>query len=151
MDWVCRSSNGGTWTASIDDKPGFGGFGGLLLLVLLWSLVPFGIAVWLASARGESVGSAVLLTLVLGWVGLAIVYFGQGKTRETVEGLAQRIVPPRQERSPTDLRLDSPDGRDVSEAVDGETRLRRLGRLRAENLLTDEEFKEQRQRIIDSL
>ena len=49
---------------------------------------------WLANQRGESAGVAVLLTLVLGWIGLAIVYFGQVRSRQAVETLAGGGPPP---------------------------------------------------------
>ena len=36
------------------------------------------------TSRGESVGAAVLLTLVLGWVGVAIVWYGLERTRRAI-------------------------------------------------------------------
>jgi hypothetical protein len=131
FEWRCRSSDGQRWSASIASPgEGFPLFGAFLAFAVLWSLVPFLIAASLARSRGESIGVAVLLVLVLGWIGLAIVYFGQSRSREVVEGVASRTTP-----APS-----SP-----------EERLRLLDRLHAEQLVGDEEFAQQRRRILDAL
>jgi hypothetical protein len=66
-----------------------------LVLAIVWSLVPFGIGVAVASSRGESVGVAVLLILVLGWIGLAVVCFGQRRTLDAADTALNRFEEPR--------------------------------------------------------
>jgi len=111
---------------------GFGGRGSasnvwpFLFLALLWSAVPFAIAVGLARSRGEPVGTAVLLTLVLGWIGLVIVFYGQRRAARDV-------------------------GRLLTPAESPEARLRKLDELHALGLITDEERTTRRAAILDRL
>ena len=131
MDWVCQSDGDG-WVGidtSSDFAGGFSGaFGGFVVLALLWSAVPLVIAASLASARGESVGVAVGLTLFLGWIGHAIVYFGQRQTRDVIEGLET-----------------------VPNVADAEDRVGGLSLLRALGMFTYDESEQPRRRILDSL
>ena len=142
MDWSCTSTDGQTWSPSIQGASGPpSSFGIVITLILFWSLIPLVIACVLANQQGESMAMAVLLTVFLGWIGLAIVYFGQRKTRAAVDGLVNRAASP-----PGSPRVAS-----TVEQVSAEERLRRLERLREEDLVTEEEYVEQRKRIVGSL
>jgi hypothetical protein len=74
-----------------------------------------------------------LLTLFLGWIGLAIVYFGQERTRAAA---GRALDPP----APT-----APAGDDV------QTRLRRLDDLRTQGLISEAERAQRRQAILDQI
>jgi hypothetical protein len=60
-------------------KPGFD-IAPFLVIAVLWSLVPLVIAIAVSSSRNEPVGLAVGLVVVLGWIGLLIVLYGQRRT-----------------------------------------------------------------------
>lgn len=147
MPHTCTSTGDGRWVSS-DTTTGFGdpstgsGFGTFILVALLWSAVPLFIAASMASSRGESVGIAVALTLFLGWIGLAIVYFGQRQTGDVVRGLANvsNLAPAGAGGQV------APRGAESSSA-----RLVELSRLREQGLVDDEEYARQRARIIDSI
>ncbi|HUS60915.1 MAG TPA: SHOCT domain-containing protein [Acidimicrobiales bacterium] len=147
MDRSCVRVNGGKWVPQKRNDMGDAGsaFGAFIIFALLWAAVPLVIAATMASNRGESVGSAVGLTLFLGWIGLAIVYFGQSKARAAVEGLASGAAPPRASApaAPTATKTPAPGAPD--------DRLRRLERLRADGLIDDDEYADQRRRILESL
>jgi hypothetical protein len=113
-----------------------------IFLVLLWSAVPFLIAAGLARSRGEPVGTAVLLTLVLGWVGLLIVVYGQRRTVDDIAGLAGRA-------GATDI--STPSGSPVAAPDAAATRLARIEDLHARGLITDAERESRRAAILDQL
>lgn len=98
------------------------------------------IAAMLASSRGESIGMAIVLTLFLGWIGLAIVYFGQRKRRDAVEGLMDRASGPERtrSRSSSEPPASSPQRSRVPEDAPAAVRLRELERLHRDELLTDD-------------
>lgn len=146
MDWSCLRHGDGKWVAQEREPMGGGGiaFGAFLVFALLWSAVPLVIAATMASNRGESVGMAVVLTLFLGWIGLAIVYFGQSKARAAVEGLADRAASPPPTRA-------APATSNAATPGDPDDRLRRLDRLRSDGLIDEDEYAEQRRRILESL
>ncbi len=98
-----------------------------IFLVLVWSAVPFVIAVSVARSRREPVGTAVLLTLVLGWIGLLIVIYGQ---RRSAADVARWVHPP-----PTSAR----------------ERLRVIDELHAQGLISDAERDARRSAVIDAL
>jgi hypothetical protein len=108
----------------------------LLLLVLIWSAVPFAIAASLARSRDEPVGTAVLLTLVLGWIGLLIVVYGQRRAVDDVD----RIVHRAGGGCAFDASLSSPS-----------ERLRMIDDLHAQGLITDEERTTRRSAVLDHL
>jgi hypothetical protein len=132
--WRCMTLPDGKWVpyGSTPASRASSAFGTFLTIAVVWSLVPLAVAVGLARRRRESPGTAVLLTLFLGWIGLAIVYFGQARTGDAV----QRVAP---QGAPTH----DPEG------VEG--RLRQLDRLRADHLVSDEEYERQRRRIVESI
>lgn len=101
---------------------------GFLLFGLLWAAIPMAIGASIASSRGQSVGVALLLTLFLGWLGLLIVFVMQKP--EVVEMLRGR-----------DSSLGGPDVAD---------QIRRLGQLRDEGLLTDDEFRAKKAQLLGS-
>jgi hypothetical protein len=106
----------------------------LLFLAVLWSAVPFAIAVG-ARSRGEPVGTAVLLTLVLGWIGLLIVVYGQRRAADDVGRLLDPTATARSTPTP-----ESP-----------AARLRQIDDLHALGLITDEERATRRAAILDRL
>ena len=146
FDWVCQSRDGSSWKGverggGSGAGAGSGALGAFFAFALVWSLIPLVIAVTMAGSRGESIGMAVLLTLVLGWIGLAIVWFGQKKSQAAVEGLAGgSTAPPR-----------PPPPQAAPVADDPEERLRRLERLHQDRLVGDEEYRQQRERILGSI
>lgn len=119
--------------------PGF--FVTFIIFAVLWSLVPFAIALVMASNRGESVGGAVLLTLVLGWFGLLIVYSGQKKVAGAVDRILEPSAPPPAAATPTTQQPAAP-ARSVAE------RLRELEALRDDGLVTDDEYSDRRGAIL---
>jgi hypothetical protein len=106
-------------------------FGTFIVIALLWAGVPLAIAAFTAGARGESVGFAILVTAVLGWIGLAIVLYGQRRTLATT----QRVV--REATVPT--------------PSDAAARLRKLDDLLAQGVITQTERDTRRAEILDSL
>lgn len=127
------------FTDEQSDGPGVPGFFVTFIIFgILWSLVPFAIACVMASNRGESVGGAVLLTLVLGWFGLLIVYSGQKK----VAGAVDRILEPSVAAAP------APTPRPASSARSVADRLRELESLRDGGLVTEDEYADRRGAIL---
>jgi hypothetical protein len=115
-----------------DDPSASSAFGTFVVVALLWAGVPLVIAAFMAGARGESVGFAILVTAVLGWIGLAIVLYGQRRTLVTT----QRVV------------------RDATATVrptDAAARLRKLDDLLAQGVITQAERDARRAKILDSL
>ena len=112
------------------EAPSGGSFGGLLTLALLWSALPMIIGASIAASRGQSVGLAIVVTLVLGWLGLALVAFLQREeVVETAAEVVQRAREPRRD------------------AVD---QIRRLAELRDEGLLTEEEFATKKRQVLET-
>src|SRR5437899_3043009 len=77
QSWSCFSEDGQHWTASLGSASTFSS-GAVWLVALagiVWSLLPLGVAVALTKRRGRSPGVLVASTLVLGWIGLALVWF----------------------------------------------------------------------------
>jgi hypothetical protein len=107
-----------------------------LFLALIWSVVPFVIAVSLARSRGEPVSTAVLLTLVLGWIGLLIVVYGQRRVAGDIAHV---------------MSSDGPAGRSAPSTESPEARLRKIDDLHALGLITDEERATRRAAIVDRL
>jgi hypothetical protein len=109
----------------------------LLFLALIWSAVPFVIAASLARSRNEPVGTAVLLTLVLGWIGLLIVVYGQ---RRAAADVGRLVHDDPHRGSASDTSLSSPS-----------ERLRMIDDLHAKGLITDEERASRRAAVLDRL
>ena len=59
--------------------------GAFIIFAILWSAIPLVAGAMIASSRGQSIALALLLTFFLGWIGLAIVWFGLNKVSETEE------------------------------------------------------------------
>jgi hypothetical protein len=91
---ACVFDSSGHLISRTPSTPGSTGSGinlePFIVALLLWSVLPFAIAVALARGRHESIGRAVLLTLFLGWIGLLIVAFGQRRTATELRDLAGR-------------------------------------------------------------
>ena len=124
-----------------DSTSSFPNLGPILFLMLLWSVVPFVIAISLARSRGEPVSSAVLLILVLGWVGLLIVVYGQRRTVADVGRLVHAPAPAASAVQPSA----------VQPSASTADRLRTIDDLHAQGLITDEERNHRRSAILDTL
>jgi len=141
-----RDASGRVSPSSTPGSGGAGaGFGGFVAFAIFWSLIPFGIAVALASSRGEGIGSAVLLTLFLGWIGLAIVYFGQRRTLAAATATLDRLASP----TPSPQRPATTPRRPESSGV--RARLVELDQLRADGLVNQSEYETRRQAILADL
>lgn len=117
--------------------PGQGiGFGTFLVIALVWGGIPLVIAAVIASGRNESMGTAVLLTLVLGWIGLGIVVFGQQRTVRTVSAAAGAAAAPAARAGSADA---------VAE------RLSRIDDLHAQGVITDDERAQRRDAVLNDL
>jgi hypothetical protein len=121
-------------------SPGVGGssinLAPFFFLALLWSVVPLVIAMSVASSRGEPLGSAVLLTIVFGWIGLFIVLYGQRRTAEAVGRMAH--APP--------TTVGGVDAR-----TSAAERLRTIDDLFAQRLITGDERDQRRSAVLDEL
>lgn len=153
MAWSCFSPDGETWVSTQRGSPAEQAFTGFVVLALLWSGVPLAIAAVMASARDESIGTAIVLTALLGWIGLAIVYLGQRKSRAAVEGLMERSAggEPGTSRSTARVRPVGGEPAATPRESSAADRLRELSRLHREQLITDDEYQQQRQRLLDQL
>ncbi len=111
-----------------------------IFLVLFWSAVPFVVAVSVARSRHEPVGTAVLLTLVLGWIGLLIVIYGQRRAAADVG----HWVTPTPSPSPTSTSTSTP-------TTPASERLRVIDDLHAQGLISNAERDARRSAVIDAL
>ena len=86
--------------------PGTNLFVPLIVVAIFWSLVPLLIAFGVARSRNEPVGLAVLMTVVLGWLGLLIVLYGQHHAASDLSRLVDHAPPgrPRAAASPAAVR-----------------------------------------------
>ena len=101
---------------------------GWVVFAFLWSAVPMVIGGAVASSRGQSVGIALLLTFFFGWLGLAFVVLAQKpETTRAVRNVVTRLSEPQP---------------DVADQI------RKLGELRREGLLTDEEFQRKKTQLL---
>jgi hypothetical protein len=122
----CRKDANGEWQPYWEDSSGapagFGAVVGLVLVVaLVWSAVPVFAAYRLAESTGQSTGMAIVLGLVLGWAGLAVVYL---KGRSPTDPARPRAAP---------------------------DRLRTLEGLRAGGAITEAEYTAQRRAVINDI
>ncbi len=127
-------------------------FAMLFVFALIWSVIPPIAAYQIAKNNGQSTGVAILLGLLLGWVGLLIVYLmGRSDTRyaahHVIEELGPRPPrPPQPPYPPAPPAPPAPPG-----GTDVAARLTRLDRLRTDGVVTDEEYAAKRAAIIDAL
>lgn len=139
---VCLSSNGGTWVADFGSSHsvsvGSGAFGAFILFAILWAAAPAVIGGFVASSRGQSVGIAVLLCILLGWLGLLIVALVM---KPNVTAAARNIV---DSASRPDWGQTPASGSRAS-AV---SRLKELDELRAQNMITADEYASRRAEIL---
>lgn len=111
------------------EDAGGSGFEGLVVFALLWSLVPMVIAASVASSRGLKPGLAVLITLAFGWLGLFfLLYVRDGSLTLKADA------------------TDSTRERTSSGSVADE--IRKLGELRDQGVLTEEEFRAGKARLL---
>lgn len=135
---TCTRSNEGPWVAHYGSLGGErvpGAFGGFLVLALLWAALPAVIGGFVASGRGQSVGLAVILGLVLGWIGLLIVVFA---LKPEVSAAAKSLIDAASQAGPNP----SSDRRDPA------SRLQELDRLKDEKRVTQEEYESLRAAIL---
>jgi hypothetical protein len=117
--------------------------GGFLMYGLLWAAIPTFVCASIAGSRGLVAGPAIVLGLIGGWFGLAIVWAFYKPP------LIEAVPPPRTNPKAgpaVGVRLEPPSTDD-----EAASRLRRLQQLRDEGLLTDTEFEERRQRVLETL
>jgi len=138
----CRRSNQGPWIAQYGPTPGEatnGAFGAFLGLALLWAAAPAVIGGVIASNRGQSVGLAVLICIILGWIGLLIVVL---TFKPEVVTAARNVIDTAARQSPPPLPGPPATRRDTA------ARLEELDRLKRENVITAEEHAARRQAIL---
>ncbi len=136
--------------------PGLGGhsinLAPFIVLAVLWSAVPFAIAVGVAQSRNEPVGSAVLLVIVLGWIGLFIVLYGQRRAVDDVGRLVHSAPAPAPATGSTAPTGAAPaaEASDVSTHAVGE-RLETLDALYDQGVITVAERDRRRAAILDEV
>lgn len=123
------------------------GFGGFIVIALLWSLAPAGIAAGMASSRGESVGLAVVIALIFGWLGLAGLYF-YWKDVPSRNMPALVTFPPQRPPARPEPRTDAGRSAGGKETAD---RLRELKSLLDQGLIERSEYDSRRQAILNDL
>jgi hypothetical protein len=121
-----------------------------VVLVVLWSVVPMVIAVAVAQSRGEPVGTAVLLILVLGWIGLFIVLYGQRRAVDDVGRLVNQSAPSPPPATPPPTSASSTVASETSSDAVGE-RLGTLDTLCAQGVITADERDRRRAAILDEV
>ena len=127
---TCTFDESGNLLTRTNTSPSPSRLGVIVVFALIWIAVPMVVAAVMASNRGESVGMAILLTLLLGWIGLAIVYFGQRKAISVVDNLASGAA------------TEPVDKRSVAD------RLQALEELLRSRLITQDEFDARREAIL---
>jgi hypothetical protein len=120
-----------------------------IVLAVLWSVVPFVIAIGVAQSRNEPVGSAVLLVIVLGWIGLFIVLYGQRRAVGDVDRLVNPAPPPTPPTPPTAATA-ATESSDASTHAVGE-RLGTLDALYDQGVITVDERDRRRAAILDEV
>jgi len=139
----CTSSGeNGPWVAHYPgNSPVNGGLIGVFIAIaLLWAAAPAVISGFIASARGQNVGLAVVLGLFLGWIGLLIVLvaFKQRVSAEAPSLIAETVGsrPSRSAAMPP---------RTTS------ARIAELDDLKQQGLITPDEYASRRQAILDQI
>jgi hypothetical protein len=118
----------------------------IIIVAIFWSLIPLLIAFGAARSRNEPVGTAVLMTLVLGWVGLIIVLYGQRRAASDLAGLVNRAPP-----APSPMAA-SPAAPAAAAPADGvRERLGTLDGLYAQGVITVDERDRRRAAILDEV
>lgn len=143
---TCTSfGENGPWVATYpEDRPSVSVGGGLsgafFVIVLLWAVTPTVIAGAVASSRGQSVGLAVVLGLLLGWIGLVIVwvFLKPGVVTEARTLVAHAVDGSQPAAS-------VPQHRDTS------ARLAELNHLKAQGLITPDEYASRREAILGQI
>lgn len=151
---TCTSFENGVWVAQdfgdpFQDSgvPGGGAFAGFLVIALLWAITPAIIGAVMASQRQQSVGLAILICLVLGWIGLVIVAVlfkpeVAGAARNVIDRANEPIARP---PIPPPPPAAAPKTRTVEE------RLRELNSLQEGGLITAAEHTRRKEAILDEL
>lgn len=139
----CSRSGDGPWVAQygpMNELPGSGGLlAGAIIFALLWAAAPAAIAGMIASGRGQSVGLAVALGLVLGWIGLIIVH------------LTFKPEIARAARTMIDSAGSPPRSVGTEPRREPRARLEELDRLKRENLITEHEYARRRAAILEDI
>jgi hypothetical protein len=149
----CREENGHFvpyWDDEVSTGVGGGFIVTILLLGLIWSTVPAIASYHVAKNAGQPTGVAILLGLVLGWVGLLVVYLmSRSDTRAYAHGAVDAMGPRQPYPSPSYGFQPPPPP--TAPAADPGTRLEVLDRLREGGQITDDEYAARRQTILDGI
>ena len=141
---TCTSTKEGEWVAHYSGSglpgslPGAGWFVALIIIALLWGITPAVISGFIASSRGQSVLTAVLLGLILGWIGFLIVFLAfKPNVVEKAKGVVSEVLQP---AAPTEQ-----PHRDTT------ARLTELEDLSRRGLITQDEYKARRAAILEQI
>ena len=157
-------NEGDGWVAQFPDDrfpdpPGSGAFAGFLVFALVWAAAPAAISGFIASDRGQNVGLAVLLGVILGWIGLLIVYLAfKPEVERAARGVIQtyggpsRPVPiPRAEGPSSTFPAGSSASTAAPRSRSAADRLAELEDLKTRGLVTDDEYASRRAAIIEQI
>jgi hypothetical protein len=139
---TCSRIGNSDWVANYGDfgpsaGGGGGAFGAFLLFAILWAAAPAVISGMIASSRGTSVGLAVLLGIVLGWIGLIIVAVA---FKPEIKRAAENVI-----RTAGASPPGTPPARDAA------GRLQQLEDLKRSGLITESEYQSRRQDILSEI
>ena len=140
----CTSTKEGVWVAHYSGSglpgslPGAGWFVVFIVIALLWGITPAVISGFIASSRGQSVFTAVLLGLILGWIGLLIVVLAfKPNVVEKAKGVVSEVLQPA--AAPEQPHRDTT------------ARLTELEDLSRRGLITQEEYTARRAAILEQI
>lgn len=148
----CTRTGDGPWVAEYGGQfggsqgPGSGWFAAFVTFAILWSMIPAVASGMVASSRGQSVGLAVLVGIVLGWIGLLIVVLA---FKPEVSRAARNVVDAAAEGRP--LRAQPSASAASTPQRDLASRLRELSQLRDQGLISDTEYAEWREQILNTV
>jgi hypothetical protein len=152
---TCTRAGNGLWVATYEEDPGFtgipesrsssGAFGAFLLFALLWAATPAVIAGAVASSRQQSVGLAVVLGILLGWIGLVIVLFLKPGAVEAARSTVSAVAAPTPVFMTPSVSMPTGSGRDAA------SRLAELEELRERGLITEGEYTARRTAILQEI
>jgi len=140
----CTSSGeNGRWVAHYPDHASVvhGFIGTFIVIAMLLAAAPAVISGVIASSRGQSVALAVVLGLVLGWIGLIIVIVAfKREVAVEVQALATEAVGDGASTSAT-----------IPQQRDASARIAELDDLKQRGLITSDEYASRRAAILEQI